>query len=654
MLISLSFAGLESGKIKPEKNFASQKRPRNNRRYKSLSKKAIRLGVLENQVRRLKVRIEELNRLSDRYAWGRLAIFIGGVVLAIAGFYFVNGWLGWPLLVLTLVVFNIAAYYHRRVSRSIARHQIWLKLKTAQIARMRLDWSRIPVTAPVVPIPDHPFEIDLDLTGPRSIYQLINTAVSREGSYRLRDWLLATNPELSLIRRRQALVRELAPLSLFRDKLTTEATLAGDPNEQWEGNKLLNWLNKNISSQSLRPLLLFLSGLALLNLVLFLLSMLQLLPNIWVITLLAYVFISFSNSSKVGNLFEDAFALRDGLRKLSAVLQYLENYNYRNTPNLKKLCEPVLNRQERPSTQLRQVARLVMGIAIQKNGILSLVLNVLVPWDYFFAYRLNQAKIKIAGLLPGWLEVWFELEALNSLASFTYLNPDYSFATIEVDEADPSGKVVFEGQQLGHPLIPDEQRVCNDFELHHLGEIIIITGSNMAGKSSFLRTLGVNLCLAYAGGPVNAQSLRTSLFRLFSCIRVNDSVTEGYSYFYAEVRRLRALLDELDRPSPRPLFFLIDEIFRGTNNRERLIGSRSYLRALAGRNGVGAVSTHDLELIKLANETPGIKNFHFREDVVNGEMVFDYKLRPGPSPTTNALKIMKLAGLPVEAPQAQG
>ncbi len=205
----------------------------------------------------------------------------------------------------------------------------------------------------------------------------------------------------------------------------------------------------------------------------------------------------------------------------------------------------------------------------------------------------------------------------------------------------------FRAQGLGHPLLPAERKVVNDFALQQTGQMVIITGSNMSGKSTFLRTLGVNLCLAYAGAPVNARRLQTGLFRLFTCIRVNDSVTEGYSYFYAEVRRLKALLNALQQEG-YPLFFLIDEIFKGTNNRERLIGSRSYLHALVGKRCLGAVSTHDLELVRLADELPGVANYHFREEVRGGEMVFDYILRPGPCPTTNALKIMQQEGLPIE------
>jgi DNA mismatch repair ATPase MutS len=205
------------------------------------------------------------------------------------------------------------------------------------------------------------------------------------------------------------------------------------------------------------------------------------------------------------------------------------------------------------------------------------------------------------------------------------------------------------GENIGHPLLPDTQKIGNDFTFARLGDLAIITGSNMAGKSTFLRALGVNLALAYAGGPVDAAALTTAYFRLFTSIRVTDSVTDGISYFYAEVQRLTALLAAVQDDQPYPVFFLIDEIFRGTNNRERLIGSQAFVRALAGQNSVGAIATHDLELVRLADDRPEIHNYHFRDAIAEGRMVFDYTLRPGPCPTTNALHIMRAAGLPIGA-----
>ncbi len=169
----------------------------------------------------------------------------------------------------------------------------------------------------------------------------------------------------------------------------------------------------------------------------------------------------------------------------------------------------------------------------------------------------------------------------------------------------------------------------------------------MAGKSTFLRALGINLCLVYAGAPVNASSMRASLFKIYACIKVSDSLADGYSYFYAEVRRLQGLLEELQGQPALSIFFLIDEIYKGTNNEERLIGSTAYIYTLMEQNCVRAISTHDLELARLATSLPMLENYHFREEVQNGQMIFDYKLHDGPCPTCNALKIMELAGLPL-------
>lgn len=170
----------------------------------------------------------------------------------------------------------------------------------------------------------------------------------------------------------------------------------------------------------------------------------------------------------------------------------------------------------------------------------------------------------------------------------------------------------------------------------------------MAGKSTFLRTVGINLALTFSGAPVNAASLKTNLFRLFTSINVKDSLEGGLSHFYAEVRRLRRLLNELEGEHELPLFFFVDEIFKGTNNRERFRGSTAFLKYVADKNGIGMISTHDLELASLEKEIPQLSNWHFAETIEGGKMSFEYKIKPGPCPTTNALKIMEMEGLPVK------
>ncbi|MBO0779668.1 MAG: hypothetical protein J2P37_12660 [Ktedonobacteraceae bacterium] len=274
---------------------------------------------------------------------------------------------------------------------------------------------------------------------------------------------------------------------------------------------------------------------------------------------------------------------------------------------------------------------------------LPYIFNVIMPWDLTLSYLLSRCKAQAKEHLPRWIDAWYELEALCSLANFAYLNPDFAMPEI----ADRAGSPAFSARQLGHPLIPDEERIVNDVTIERVGDIMLITGSNMAGKSTFLRTLGINLCLTYAGSVVSAAVLTTGLYELNCCISVSDSLADGYSYFYAEVRRLRLILDRLREKSQYPIFVLIDEIFKGTNNRERSIGSHAYIYALAEATCIGAISTHDLELVKLADELSQVKNYHFREEVVNDEMLFDYRLYTGPCPTTNALKIMQKEGLPI-------
>ncbi len=620
-----------------------------------------KLRALSRQIQRLDRRITQLQRLSGRCAQIRLAAFIAGALLSAAAFYFAGLWVGFPVLAIALVAFGYAVRLHRQIEASLLKYQLWRQIKSAHAARMNLDWENIPPTSVGRSPAEHPFARDLDLTGERSVHRLLDTAVSLEGSLRLRDWLLETAPRLDDIHRRQAMAQSLLPLSSFRDKLTMfgllSATASGGG---WRGKRLLKWLERRDAPQSLRPVLTIASFLIPLYILLFILNLLGWIPRYWLIPFFIYLAVLIPKWREILALFNDTLTLKSGLKRLEFVFQHLETSPLRRHDALKDLCQPFQDVENRPSAKLKQVSFLTAAAGLTQNPFIGLVLNIIAPWNLYLAHRLNLYKEEVAHQLPQWLDALFELEALSSLANFAYLNPGYAFPAISNyqlaisnDEAVGGRRSAVSGQlfnakSLGHPLIPAEEKVCNDFSADRLGEVVIITGSNMAGKSSFLRAVGVNLCLACAGGPVNAQSCQTIPFRLFTALSVSDSVTDGISYFYAEVKRLKRLLDTLNADAPLPLMHLVDEIFRGTNNRERFIGSRSYIRALVGGNGFGLIATHDLELVKLADELPGVKNYHFREEVAAGKMIFDYQLRFGPCPTTNALKIMQAEGLPVE------
>ena len=407
-------------------------------------------------------------------------------------------------------------------------------------------------------------------------------------------------------------------------------------------------------------MLLWATLLVIINITLFLLFVAVLLPPFWILSTLTYAGVYFTSQPLVGEFLAALLRLDGELAKFRPLLRYLEGFPYGDTPAIQQQCAPFLAGADRPCARLRQLQFVTALAGLRMNPFLGLLLNLITPWDFWVAWLASHQRRRMAGLLPVWLDAFHELEALIALGEFAALHPDYAFPNIlpiqehtqaardQSASVPPSGPV-FAVRRMGHPLLPADRKVCNDLQIDALGELLIITGSNMAGKSTFIRTIGINLCLAYAGAPVDAAALQTVPFRLYTCIRISDSLGDGFSYFYAEVKRLKGLLDALrSDPSGLPLLYLVDEIFRGTNNRERLIGSRAYVKALIGAAGVGLIATHDLELATLAENHPQARNLHFRDEVAGGKLTFDYLLRPGPSPTTNALKIMQLEGLPVE------
>jgi hypothetical protein len=610
----------------------------------------VRPQSLQRMIARLKRRAIQLEKLSRNYWLVRRVLFALGSLLALAFCKYSGGTTGVILAALFLTVFVVVTIYHSRVRESISRNTLMLNVKQVQVARINLDWEHLPASDQLPPEPEHPFATDLDVTGERSLHRLLDSAITKEGSRRLKSWLLDNRPDPLIIAQRQSLVRELEGLSIFRDKLQLNAAIAGRDSrrqrsltEQWDSKTLVAWIEHTVTKDSLRSTVLLLVILAATNITLIVLATLDLVPHVWPIVFLIYVGIMISKQARVGGSWGDVQELEKALRRFRVVFQYLESRKFSTRPRLAQVCAPFLDQANRPSAALRRVERIAGPLVLRTNAPVWFVVNMLVPWDFFFTYRLEKLKKEIAQLLPRWLDAWYELEALNSLANFAWLNPAYVFPELVATSS------LFEARGLGHPLIKPQFKICNDLRLDEQQRIVILTGSNMAGKSTFLRTVGLNLCLAYSGAPVNAERLQVSLFRLFTCIKVSDSVQDGLSYFYAEVKRLKQLLSAAEREDDLPIMFLIDEIFRGTNNRERHIGSHAYILALSRRrNALGLVATHDLELTKLAEEIPGIANFHFREEVGEGKMVFDYKLHQGPCPTTNALKIMRIEGLPVD------
>ncbi|SHE38846.1 MutS domain V [Fodinibius roseus] len=598
--------------------------------------------ALQNQVRRLEQKISSLDRLSSRLSMMRLGSFVAGLSLVYLAGRLGPEWLFWLTLAAFIGGFWKLISIHSRVDHAVRKFKAWQTIRATHLSRQKLRWKDLSYRSPSEDYSDHPFAGDLNIIGEHSLLRLMDTATYQGSTDRLAEYLLTEEPDPAKVEQRQAMVRELCGMPQFRDRLHLQAELNGKQklDDDWTLEELLNHLKQSEPVRYTSTLLL-LGGLSATNIILGILYLLGIMgPYVifsWVLYLIIYNF----NSAKIQGLYSEASQVEKLLSRFNAVLAFLENYRYSPGSNVKEFCRSFWSGSYSPSTYIKRIIRIAGAASSQQSEIVWVLLNFLVPWDLYFAQKLSTYKQELAPKLDEWISHFYQLEAFSSMATFAWLRPGYTFSLPGEQSARP-----LKATDLGHPLIPDHQKVTNDVTIDARGDILLITGSNMAGKSTFLRTIGINLALCFGGAPVNATSFSTMPFRLFTSINVTDSLDDGLSHFYAEVKRLRALLNLLEDDHRTPVFFMVDEIYRGTNNRERLRGSEAFLKNVAGRNGVGLVSTHDLELAQLEETIPQLSNWHFAETIEDGKMSFEYKLKPGPCPTTNALKIMQMEGLP--------
>ncbi|MEQ1796031.1 MAG: MutS family DNA mismatch repair protein [Nitrospira sp.] len=576
---------------------------------------------------------------SNRFSRWRLVLFLIGLLTIISlyrlGHYSEGNW----STALFLAGFVIVAAYHNRLEHRIHRLTLWSGIKRQHLARLRLEWQALPPCQPVA-ADAHLYARDLDILGPHSLLHLLDTATSTQGRERLASWLLAQPPTDRTWNQRQHLVRELARLTIFRDRLNVQAKLMGEA--EINGQRVAAVLQHHLHLPYLPIILPIQALLAAATAGLALAALLNWLPAYWMLSFGLYAVIYLS-TDQGEELLEHAVGLHHEVEKLGSILQFLEQRARKPGTALAETCRVLREADTAPSALIRHLAWALHGVSVKAHPLVHLAFNALGPWDLFFTFRLQQFQRRIQTLLPLWLDCLAEVEAASALATFAYLHPSYLWPT-------PGSSVALAATGLGHPLLASRHCVTNDITLAQRGAIYLVTGSNMSGKSTFLRTIGINLCLAQAGAPVCAKTFAWTWSRLACCIRVDDSLDAGLSFFYAEVKRLKSILRATEDREAPPVLFLIDEIFKGTNNRERLIGSRSYIQALANGNGYGLVTTHDLELADLDQSIPGLTNSHFQETVESGVLQFDYTFRPGPCQTTNALRIMELEGLPTNHP----
>jgi hypothetical protein len=489
--------------------------------------------------------------------------------------------------------------------------------------------------------PAHPYARDLDLFGRDNLFPLISTARTRPGEERLAAWLLAP-AAVDEVRARQAAARELAGRIDLREQLAIDGD---DVRAEVDAAALAAWATEPLDATPpwLPFVLGFISAVALASVVAW-----QGYGESPVPTVLSVIAIALMNRilrARVHAATQAVDRAERGLRLIGRLIARFEAESFRSS-RLAALHRAVV--ETRASLEVAALSRWVSRLAWQGNQFFA-PLGILLLWGPQIACAIERWRRRNGRHVPLWLDALADLEALVSLSAYTYERPEEPMPEVE-EAATP----VFVAEALGHPLIPRARCTRNDFALGGASapRLYVVSGSNMSGKSTLLRTIGLSAVLALAGAPVRARRLRLTRLQVGSSMRVEDSIADGVSRFYAEVKRLRMLAD-LAEHAPPPLLFLADEILSGTNSHDRRIGAEALVRALLERGAVGLVTTHDLALTEVARTIEGAANVHF-EDVLNGasadgQLTFDYRVRQGPIDVgrSNALALMRGAGLPV-------
>lgn len=576
---------------------------------------------------------ERLRKLSDRLSVARLVAFAGGLIL-FAILLSVSLITAVVTLSVALILFAWLVIKHETTEKSRKRY-----LRLAEINRLEMkcldgDFSGFK-TGEEYAERDHPYSYDLDIFGKASLFQYICRTTSRPSSDLLAEYLRQSAAR-EVILQRQGAVAELQPLTDWRQEMMTLGYLnAGAGNDP---APLMQWLESGDLFRKTGREKIITGCLSLLALAAVIAVMAGIPAGILAPVFGVNFIFYFTRFKKISKLQEQVSRSSELLRAYSEIIRLIEDRDF-TAPMLQNL-QSHFKGEISASQRIRQLSRLVGRLDSRLNVLVSIPLNLLFFTDIHFCLALEKWKREHAARIPGWFASMAEFEVLSSLANMAFNNPEWVFPEVTDDY------FILRAEKMGHPLIPADRRISNDFSVEGPGKAIVITGSNMSGKSTFLRTCGVNAVLAFSGAPVCASSFTVSHVRLHSSMRISDSLEENISSFYAELRRLRAIIAGAES-DPRA-FLLLDEILRGTNSDDRYTGSVALIKQLTGYGAVAMVATHDLRLAGLEQELPqSIENYHFDVKVNDEELFFDYKLTPGVCSSFNASLLMKKMGIRV-------
>lgn len=591
------------------------------------------LEAYRHQLAALDIKLALLQKRKSVFGWLRFVTLIAA---------FIALWKLWPLgLIVALPVFSILTGLFLFILSKDLNNNLTIensvrlrKINETEIEILNHHFTHLPDGSNYKP-ETHEYANDLDIFGRASLYQYINRTNSEQGNKMFADWLLHQALP-GMILQRQETVKELTPETGWRQQLqscgiATKITIATQ-------QRIEKWLEQPVSfsGKLLWNILKYLlPAISFSFLTLHLINILD--ASIFYPLMLLMLAVSFAISKLIISDYLQLNRIAPELESLSESISLIEKKEFK-TDLIKKLQAKYKTGLVTSSESIKKLKKVLDLLDIRLNPLVFIPLNTFLFWDLQQIFTLEKWKIANKHNIRDWFGTLAEIECLSSIANLAFNHPENSFPRISNKDG------VFVADSLGHPLIAKEKMVCNSFSTEGVNQMNLITGSNMAGKSTFLRSIGINIVLAMMGSTVFARSLALSPMKVLSSMRVSDNLEESTSTFYAELKKLKEVINSVY--NNEKVFLLLDEILRGTNSADRHAGSKALIKQLIHHKAVGLIATHDLELAKLADEFPDkIHNYHFDVQVANDELYFDYKLKRGICQSMNASLLMKKIGI---------
>jgi len=568
---------------------------------------------------------KELSSLKKKLATSsslRLLVFLG-TFLGIY-FFFEEIKILAPVTVIGIVIFIYLISKHTDLQYQRDLVKSLLKINTTEINVLHRNYFQLDEGKEFTD-PTHFYSYDIDLFGKGSFFQYINRTVTNEGKSKLAE-ILSEN-EILAIENKQEAIKELAQIPKWRQHFSAIASLV---KVQHPAKVIVDWIHtyKSVLPQFLSFLPVVFS---IVSFVLIVLGFSQIINGQFAVV---WFFVGLGISGiylkKVNKLYEDASKAKDTFKQYHKLLHEIEATSF-TSQILKEKQQDIQTESKKASLIFAKFSKILDALDQRNNMIMAVLGNAFLLWDAQQAYKIEQWIYTYRSNIENWFKVIAFFDAQNSLANVAFNHPQYIFPEITKNDQ------VIIAQNLGHPLLKESQRIDNDYSIEKQ-QFFIITGANMAGKSTFLRTVSLAIVMANIGLPVCANEFNYSPIKLITSMRTSDSLADDESYFFSELKRLKFIVEEIKSEN---YFIILDEILKGTNSTDKAIGSKKFVQKLVASNSTGIIATHDLSLCEIEKELSEIKNYYFDAEIINDELHFDYKLKVGVCKNMNASFLLK-------------